>query len=121
MVVEGSLVKDLDEQNLEHTEVRYQRDARITDAMAKVKNLPGNYRHIALVGSGNDCHGIDRPSTTVIVSSYGRLVDTSKEKGRIVTVGSIPSRTALDDTYYGVLTVIFPSSFVLTEFPTDNQ
>ncbi len=82
-VVGYSLVKDLDEGNLEHTEVRYQWDARITDAMTKVKNLTGDFHHIVLVVGGNDCHGIDRPSATDIVSSYGRLVDTAKEKAHI--------------------------------------
>ncbi len=99
VVVGDRLVKDLDERKLEHTKVRYQRDTRITNAMAKVKNLPGNYHHNALVIGGTDCHGADRPSATHIVDSYCHLVDTAKEKVRIVTVASIPPRTASDDTH----------------------
>ncbi len=42
VIVGDSLLKDLDEGKLKYTQVRYQRDGRITDAMAKVKSLPGN-------------------------------------------------------------------------------
>ena len=98
VVVGDSLLKDLDEGKLKYTQVRYQRDGRITDAMAKVKSLPGNYQHVALVVGGNDCHGSDRPSATDIVASYGRLVDVAKGKARTVTVASIPPRIASDDT-----------------------
>ncbi len=95
VVVGDRLVKDLDERKLGHTEARYQWDARITDAMAKVKNLPGNYHHIAQLNAFYSAN--KRNVSNSIRNKFGPLKDVLEKCALDVLA---LRETKLDDSFH---------------------
>ena len=102
LLVGSSIIRDINEKNLDNTEVICLRGGRINDVKNAVtdKATEAAYDRVVLVAGGNDCAPRDTSTDVLpssIVDEYRSLVRVSKSKAKSVTVSSVCPRDISSD------------------------
>ena len=97
LLVGSSIIRDINEKNLDNTEVICLRGGHINDVKNAVtdKATEAAYDRVVLVAGGNDCAPRDTSTDVLpssIVDEYRSLVRVSKSKAKSVTVSSVCPR-----------------------------
>ena len=98
LLIGSSLIKGVNKDGLQDTDVVCIPGAKIDDVRDRLEALPSDYDKITLLVGGNDCDVTPPPPAATIVTKYGGLLDMAQAKARAVTVSSICPRKTTDDT-----------------------